>query len=423
MTSGAYIPRETDLLAVNRYTGAHFQFPAEGSVIVTAYGAVMDGSTDGSTALADAIAAAAAQPTGGTVIIPPGKLRIRQPTLLAGSTFGAGDGVWGKPVTIQGAGDGATVIVWDPVTLSDDCFRFWYSGGAYVGGGVRDLSIVNALGTATGAGIRLTGSYRSLIQNVTVSGFLGTNGVGVRIDRESTPLPAQHPTLINVHTQGCYNGIRAEGCAEAAFYHLNLNQNAHAQGLIESGQFAWFGGMIQGGNASLEFRPVGVNSIDFRAYGLHCEVLGVPTLKAYSAGGVYSGRLKLSDCFDNGNTCFVDADFYTTEIESYEGVAPIIAKLRSGVLFRGELLDPTPARYDFDAVTLQNSCFYHAGNVTIGQLPETPIFGGAALAVTGSVKVWPRTTVQRNALVPATGWVIFNTTTGKLETWNGAAWV
>lgn len=397
--------------------------PEQLGIVFVPLRAVMDGVTDGSAALASAIASAAALPNGGTVIIPPGKLRIRQPSLLSGSTFGASPNTWGKPVTLQGAGDGATVLVWDPVVLSDDCIRFWVAGGAYVGGGVRDLSIVNALGTATGAGIRLTGSYRSLIQNVTVSGFAGVGGRGIVVDRESVPLPAQHPTLINVHCQGSYDGARFEGCAESAFYHLNLNQNTHAQGVIVSGQFAWFGGMVQGGGASLEFRPTATNSIDFRGYGLHCEVTGVPTFKAYSAAGSYAGRLKICDCFDNGNVSFVDADSYTTEIDSYEGVAPIIAKLRGGVFFRGTLLDPNPARYDFDATTLQLASFLHAGNISLGALPESPYLGGAAITLGGPLKLWSRTTAQRNALVPAVGWMIWNTTTGTVQTWNGAAWV
>jgi hypothetical protein len=391
-----------------------------GAVHMLDNGAVGDGSTDDTAAWLAACTAANAE---GRQVGVPTKTLITEGFTFNASTFGSGATTWGTPVFVEGDGDGVSVITWDPDTLSDDCIRFWKSASSYVGGGVRDVSIVNAAGTATGAGIRLTGAYRPLLQNVTVSGFLGTNGVGIKIDQENDELTCQHATFMNVHSQGNYNGFHCSGAAEAAFHHFNLNQSSHAQGVIISGQIAWYGGLIQGGNASLEFRPTVTNSIDLRVYGLHCEVLGVPTFKGYSAAGTYAGRLKMVDCYDNGNTTFVDADFYTTEIASYEGVAPIIAKLRSGVLFRATMCIPDPARYDLDATTLQYSTFTHAGNVTLGALPEHPALGGPAFALGGPAKFWARTTTQRNALSPAIGWTIFNTTTNALETWNGSTWV
>jgi len=391
-----------------------------GTIHMLDNGAVGDGSTDDTSAWLTACAAADAE--GRKVGIPP-KTLITEGYTFSSSTFGSGAELWGTPVFVEGDGDGISVINWDPESLDDDCMRFWKPGGSYVGGGVRDVSIVNVAGTATGAAVRFTGTYRPLLQNVTASGFTGVNGVGFRIDRENVELTSQHPTFFNVHSQGNYNGFHAEGCAEAAFHHFNINQCSNAQGVIVSGQFSWTSGLVQGGGASLEFRPIGINSIDFRARDLHCEVLGVPTFKAYSAGGSYAGRLKISNCFDYGNNTFLDADFFTTELESYEGLSPIIAKLRSGVLFRGDMVPADPSRYDFDSVTLQLATFVHAGNVTIGAMPESPYSGGAALTLGGPMKFWPRTTGQRNALAPAVGWTIFNTTTNALETWNGAAWV
>lgn len=45
------------------------------------------------------------------------------------------------------------------------------------------------------------------------------------------------------------------------------------------------------------------------------------------------------------------------------------------------------------------------------------------LAGDSSVQAPVMTTVQRDALTPSAGWIVFNSTTGALETYNGAAWV
>lgn len=47
----------------------------------------------------------------------------------------------------------------------------------------------------------------------------------------------------------------------------------------------------------------------------------------------------------------------------------------------------------------------------------------ALLAGDSSVQAPVVTTTQRNALSPSAGWVVFNSTTNALETYNGATWV
>lgn len=421
-TDDTFVSRDLDQLVVNRFTGRHFQYPLGPLVNVVALGATMDGTTDDTTALERAVADAAI--SGGVVLIPAGRMRIRRPILISGSVFGSGAGLWGKPVFLQGAGDGVSIIVWDPITLSDDCIRFWQPGGNYVGGGVRDLTIIGASpNTQTGCGLRFTGTYRSLIQNVTVSGLLGVGAIGLKFDYELINNTCQHSHVMNVHSQGNRVGIDLTLPGDFVAYHLNLNQCTQATGVCRGGTVAWFGGMLQGATP-FEFRATAENSIWFRAHGLYTEVLGNNTWKAYAAtaGTGFGGTIRLVDCTDNGNNTWADIDDHATIIDSYLGYSPIIANVRNSI-FRMDTGTIDPAKLVLDASTQLLTSLYHCGNVTIGLPPEHPASGGAALALGGPAKFWPRTTVQRNALTPAVGWVIFNTTTNKLETWNGAAWV
>lgn len=127
------------------------------------FGAKCDGSTNDATAISAAISAAIA--TGGTVIFPGGTCKVTSKI-----TIGAAG------VYIVGSGPGQTTVL--TTVGGDDTFYFNGSGGAIMGGGITNLSIVYSGSTPTaGAGIEIGNAGEITIEHALVHGTY--NGITV----------------------------------------------------------------------------------------------------------------------------------------------------------------------------------------------------------------------------------------------------
>lgn len=56
-------------------------------------------------------------------------------------------------------------------------------------------------------------------------------------------------------------------------------------------------------------------------------------------------------------------------------------------------------------------------NVITETTPGNGVVMGSALGL------WPRTTIQRNALIPSAGWMVFDTDLSQAFLYNGSSWV
>lgn len=380
------------------------------------HGAVADGSTDDTAAFLAACVAAEAE--AGNVGIP------NNTVITEGYTFTVSNPATRNPVFVCGNGEGSTTVIWDPADLSDTFVRFYLSGDEYTGGGVRDLSIFNPDGNATGNAIQITGGFRQLIENVWVRNFAGSGGCGLKIDDSSNP--AQHTHLSNVHLQICDVGMDITGVQEFTANKLCINQCATSSAYIRGGTISWDGGLVQG-SKPIQFFPESTGAVFFRQRDVYYELVGVTSFVTAVAapGNAFGGYIKISDVTVNqtgGSAPFADIEKFDIELEKI-GTAGNVLKARNSQVF-GVYLAPVPGRYDLDAFTQAHSTWIHCGNISIGtQGPGHPDVGNGSLTLAAPPKLPVYTTTERNTLTPETGWLIFNSTTGTLQAYNGASWV
>lgn len=373
---------------------------------VADYGARSNGVHDDTAAFAIAYALAAAEPNGGNIILPYGRTRITSFRLLDNSN----SDLQPSPVFIVGQNKYPSVLWWDPADLTEDVIHYRAaSGGAYFGGGIQNIAIVAANPLASGKAIRITQGFDMRFTDVWVRGFGGVGGTGFLVEGGATlGDTSQHIDLERVNLQGNAIGLDAIGVVEMSMRKLLLNQNTTAAGVIRGGTFCWEAGLIQG-SASLEFRPEAIRSISFASTGVHHEVLGVPTIKAYPPpGDVYAGQISISNCPDNGDNTFLDADRYTLRLDNIGSFSALFAKIRNGAVTAIDC-SAFAAKWDLDASSLESSTFTNSGHTSYGKLPTAPTLVPLSASFGLPVELASLTQTQRDALTDvADGWTFFN---------------
>lgn len=196
-----------------------------------------DGHADNTRAVLDACERANA--TGGAVMLPRGRIRLRRGV----PAFGGSGGVGERAVYILGAGWGSTEIVFDPEPgrLGDDVFTWGIGGEHYVGGGCAGFALRSLHAGASGRAINLRRTIFTQVQNVWVREFW--LGKGLEIWDEAP----QNIYLHNVQLQMNYIGLEATGVGGLVCTNMHLNQNQHRNLLFNrGGTFTWNGGLNQG---------------------------------------------------------------------------------------------------------------------------------------------------------------------------------
>jgi len=332
------------------------------------YGAVADGTTDDTAAYLAACAAAVTAGGCARVVFPENKpVRIRQGKVFSTSTHVAGL----HSVMLVGAGQNESIIIWDPLDDADYLVRWFTSGDYYAGGGAERLLVKCMSPSATGPVFHVTDGYMTRFNDVAIFGYGSSGGTGILVDNGG--VTAQHVVLNNVMIQGLDVGLDVDAVQAMSAYELKLNQNL-INGIFRGGTLAWFGGLLQGGGAVFEFRPTAVSSVNFRAYGLYCEVTGpANTFKAYAAttGFGFGGFIKVCDCTNNGTHMFMDVDSYDVHLEDIGGAVtiPVLKAIDASLI--GINLTPDPAMFDLDADTQTRTVFFNPGNLSVGTAAPT----------------------------------------------------
>lgn len=380
------------------------------------FGGVCDGVTDDTQAVLDAVEAA--EVNGGVVRFPSGVTRVREEVVVQFSNPGAH-----KPVFFCGDGEQVSRLYFDNSDLDDNGIVFYTPGDEYFGGGVRDMSIFGN-GSNRGAGIYNRDGYRQKIENVWVREWSGVGGTGLKVDSPNGG-GAQHLRLANVHLQVCTVGMDIDGSREMSAIELNLNQCGIPGIIRDQVQLLWLGGMVQGG--TFEFRTLGQNGIEFTQIGTYHESAVSPQYKGYSAsGGGFAGQVRILNAHNGGGGTFADFDHFNLTLGPIVGgnAGVLVLKARNCTLQMVDLyMQGFEDRYDIDAASLRTSTWINQGNISIGTGGGVPDYGAPALSLGGPLRLPTYTTTTRNTLTPETGWVIFNSTTGTLQTYNGSTWV
>lgn len=385
------------------------------------YGAVGGGVADDTAAYLAACAAAVTAGGCASVVFPENTpIRIRQGYLFTTSILTAL-----HSVTLKGAGQSESVVIWDPISDGDYLARWYTSGNYYAGGGAERLFIKCASATATGPVFHVTDTYMTRFSDVGIFGYGSSGGTGLLCDTEG-PI-TQHLVLNNVMIQGLDVGIDIDGVAAMSAYELKLNQNTVAQGILRNATLSWYGGLIQGGGASFEFRPTDEGGVEFCAYGLWCEVTGsVNTFKAYQATGGfhYGGHISLYNCKNNGSHTYIDVDKYTVHIENLTqaSVVPVIAALDSSMF--GVNLTPDATKYTFDTLTQPRVTWLSHGNVSVGTPGPTTAYVSSKSANFGlPIQLASVTPTQRDALSNiAENDHVYNNVAKVPQFYNGTKW-
>lgn len=412
------------------------------------YGAVCDGTTDDTGAVLDALADA--KLTGGVVVFPEGKIRIRS-TLTIENPL-AGDGTL-KPVSLRGSGMATTTIVWDPIDVADDCIVAHTEDGPYKAvwtGEVSDLQIVNVNHTCSGCGIRIDNAFRFVLRNVLVGLFQGGAGFdGVLTNRGGTG--------IKVHSSNLALGIDAVN-QHVHFDHVVSSNNytsfdieaAYATSAIkccidggpayirDGVHMDWHFGDYQGGTMFV-FVPTVANGIEFTLHGGWCETNenGVwpvtfkglaPTDGSAGIAGA-GGVVRIVDLHLSANTPHVfDFDSYQLYIKRPKALAdPHALKLRSCAgVYEGFGISQwlnVPAGYDLDTYSRNNATWIDPGMAAIGTPTPGAAGAGRSVALGGMLGLAGFTQAERNALTyNAENDVVYNKTIKRAQVYDGTRW-
>jgi hypothetical protein len=416
------------------------------------YGAVCDGTTDDSVAVLAAIAAA--EVTGGVVMLPAGRIRLRQTLTLRNtwrSDIGSDEGR--KTVSIRGAGMYQTKIVWDPSNVADDCIRAQsFVSGVLAfcqGGDISDLSIVNEAQTCSGNGILIDSSFRFSVRNVSVSLFRGGSGFdGILTNRGGTGIKVyssgaeddgtnQHLHVENVEVYGCYTSWDIANSVVMTV--LKGGVDGGPAYIRDGCQIDWYTGSYQGGTMFV-LAPVAGNSIEFSLHGgwMETNASGVWTrsIKALAPTDLsgFGGHISIYDLHaSSGTQYFIDIDSYAlalqTRMKTGGGVGDVGIKARNSRLqiegagwsgFMGHL----DTAWDLDAATIRNTTWIDAGNISIGTAsPSSSLGTSSVLTLGGALGLAKLTHTQREALsLKSEGDVIWNDTANAAQFYTGSKW-
>lgn len=220
------------------------------SANVKDFGAAIDGSTDDTTPLNNAIAAL---PSGGTVYVPEGTLCVSSAIKLTAG------------ITIQGAGMGATTIKMLAAGAAADTFITNIPGSQGGAGGqtnrvaIRDLKIdcSNVTGGTAGAGnaIHFYGANQSFIERVWI---VSAPNWGILIDSDSTNTSARNRII------GCVVDCAAGG---------GLFQTQYDTGLVVRDNYFVSSGTAAAANQG-KYAPLDTTVYQVRLTGGYCTLIG-----------------------------------------------------------------------------------------------------------------------------------------------------
>lgn len=205
---------------------------------------VADGIADETSYLSHICSEAAR--TGGAIVLPAGTIRVRRGM----PPFVNSGGLAERAVYITGAGWGSTQILWDPEpgNVADDLFAWGDGTTHYNGGGASGFSVRSAQDGVTGRAFYLQRTIFQTFRDIWVRRFYGGTGMHISPPPGQDDHNPQHILLDNVHLQQCKLGLYSRYGADISARDLKLNQNQTA-GIIEFGNFHWYGGLLQGVNA------------------------------------------------------------------------------------------------------------------------------------------------------------------------------
>jgi hypothetical protein len=176
-------------------------------------------------ALIAALAYAGSLPHGAVVIMPPGSWQC----------FHAGEIVlpcmgYDASIILRGAGKFATRLI-PPPGYSGRCIVIdtVHSPGAlfFAFGGLEDFAIRDPTQTATGIGLFTTGLLLTHIRNFTVSGFLGTGGIGHKNTDPTNTTNSQNCLFTHVTYGQNYIGSQFDQLGPSVFVNCQWNQNGY----------------------------------------------------------------------------------------------------------------------------------------------------------------------------------------------------
>lgn len=125
--------------------------------------------------------------------------------------------------------------------------------------------------------------------------------------------------------------------------------------------------------------------------------------------------------FSFGKIQFRDDDTLFTI--SYNGTIRFIINKTTGSVTFGAVDGTGAVAITADGVQSTTGDFTGQLNIALGEVLDMNINGQLAIEGTTSVlKVSRLTATQRDALTPAQGMIVFNTTATKLQVYNGLAW-
>ena len=373
------------------------------------YGAVCDGTTDDTAAVLAACAAAEA--SGGVVRFPRGKCKITQ-----GYAFTAGIDGSNKAVWVEGVGHHNTQILFHPSTLSDNCFTWGDGISYYFGGGTRNIQVRNPPQTCTGAGVHFYMTLHSEMIDSYVMQFAAGTGLKVRGEGLSN---VQHLLLQNAYLQQCGTGADIDNSTATVAINLKINQN-YTRGLIcNNSTLLWQGGVLQG--ASSGAHSTWQNTGNVTITGVHIEVMTTPVLFELTS----CAHFAIDNCgWSNAatpQTLIKATNSHHVQLGHVDVHAPSkLLELVGSTATTRCVADA--AYYSIDANSRVD--FVGEGYFPSGFGLTSPPTGQTALEVGGPFKLKSYTTAQRNALSsPQVGWVIWNSTVGAMQVYNGSAWV
>jgi len=385
------------------------------------YGAVGDGTTDDTAAWL--ACTAAADLTGGEIAPNPGRYKV-----TVGRVFNGGANNQSKAVYIRGAGDHNTIIEFHPSNLDDSLIQFGQVGAVnYFGGGVSDIQLFNPARTCRGAAVKVVATLHTHLHDAYLYGFAGVGGAGLRCVQDDQR-NVQHLHLSNVYLQQNYYGMIGQLGGAASAFKLNITQNTY-QAANFTGDLLWSGGALQQ-SGSQSAAVIGDMALPGAGSGTRIENVYIEC----STSVVYDLRRAANVQITNGiwqgagsPQTLVKANLCSGLLIEGFNMSAGGHKYLESLNSRGRVQSGDPTWYSIDA----DSCWDFIGSgglyPSAFRVRTPPVYGGAtasALVLGAGLELGKYTTAQRDALVSVqTGTLIFNTTAGVMQCWNGSSWV